>query len=65
MHRFYDMSNAKAKQAVMAGEKKRRNLYARMDRQDYNEPNLYHLVINMSRLSLEQAMKLILDLATG
>ena len=62
MKRYYDLNPAKAEQAVMRGEKKRKNLYAKLGKHDYNEPHLYHLVINMGRVSLEKAQKLIVSL---
>ena len=57
MQRFYDMSEAKAKKAVKQGETRRSNLYKKFGREDYNQPHLYHLGLNMSRLTLEQALK--------
>ena len=57
VQRFYDMSEAKAKKAVKQGETRRSNLYKKFGREDYNQPHLYHLGLNMSRLTLEQALK--------
>jgi cytidylate kinase len=57
MQQFYDMSEAKAKKAVKQGETRRSNLYKNFGREDYNQPHLYHLGLNMSRLTLEQALK--------
>ena len=57
MQRFYDMSEAQAKKAVKQGETRRSNLYKKFGREDYNQPHLYHLGLNMSRLTLEQALK--------
>jgi len=62
MLRFYNLSAHKAELAVMRGEKKRKNLYAKLGKQDYNEPHLYHLVMNMSKISLETARKQIITL---
>ncbi len=65
MQRFYDMSSSKAQQTVTRGQKMRANLYRKFSRDDYNQPNPYHLVLNMSRLSLEKAQEQIIGLATS
>jgi len=57
MQQFYNFSNAKASKAVKQGDTRRSNLYKKLGREDYNHPYLYHLVLNMSRISLEQAVK--------
>lgn len=57
MQRFYDFSDAKASKAVKQGDTRRSNLYKKFGRQDYDQPYLYHLVLNMSRISLEQALR--------
>jgi cytidylate kinase len=57
MQRFYKASDAKAKKAVKQGETRRSGLYKKFGKEDYDQPYLYHLVLNMSRLSLEQASK--------
>jgi len=62
MQRFYDMSEAKAKKAVKQGETRRSNLYKKFGREDYNQPHFYHLGLNMSRLTLEQALKKVIVL---
>jgi cytidylate kinase len=57
MQQFYDMSDAKAEKAVKQGETRRSNLYKKFGKEDYDQPYLYHLVLNMSRLSLEGALR--------
>ena len=59
MRKYYDMTSEKAANAVKIGEKKRTALYKKMAKGDYNSPNHYHLTLNMSRLSLERALKLV------
>ncbi len=56
MRRYYNMSTEKAKQAVSQGEKRRANLYRKFGKENYNQPHLYHLVLNMSRCTLEEAV---------
>jgi cytidylate kinase len=62
MQQFYDVSDAKASKAVKQGDTRRSNLYKKFGREDYDQPYLYHLVLNMSRLSLEQALRKIVVL---
>lgn len=62
MQKFYDISDAKAEKAVKFGEARRSSLYKKFGQEDYDQPYLYHLVLNMSRLSLEQALKSVVAL---
>ena len=59
IQRYYNLSASKAEKAVIQGEKRRANLYAKFGRQDYNQPQLYHLVLNMSKMSLEKALNIV------
>lgn len=60
IQKSYKFSDEKAYQAVIAGEKRRKNLYSKFGKTDYNDPQLYHMVINTSRLDLQQAAAQIL-----
>ena len=51
----YDMSEKKAARTVKNEDLRRANLYKRLGKSDYESPQLYHNVINMGRLSLEEA----------
>lgn len=62
MQQFYDISDSRASKAVKQGDTKRSNLYKKIGREDYNQPYLYHLVLNMSKLSLEQASREVIAL---
>ena len=53
----YDIRYDKAAQIVSAEDKRRANLYRRLSKSDYDDPSLYHMVINRSRVSLEDALK--------
>lgn len=64
MRRFYRLSDRQAEDAVNNGAKRRANLYRRMGKQDYDRPELYHLVINHSKVALEKARDLVCDLIT-
>lgn len=62
MQRRYKLSDNKAYNEVLGGEKRRKNVYAKMGCTNYNDPETYHMVLNMGRLSLEQAMDQIVSL---
>jgi cytidylate kinase len=62
MMEHYDLSRAKAEQVVNREDKRRMNLYRKLGKSDYDDSSLYHLVLNMGRISLEQASKLICNL---
>ncbi|MDY6822627.1 MAG: cytidylate kinase-like family protein [Thermodesulfobacteriota bacterium] len=55
MQRYYDYSDEKAYQAVINGERRRKNLYAKFGKKNYNAASMYHMVMNMSRITLDQA----------
>ncbi len=56
MQRYYNMSVAEAKKAIKLGDGKRITFFKRFGKDNYEDPKLYHMVLNMSRLSIEQAM---------
>jgi cytidylate kinase len=58
----YDLSENKATHIVKSEEKRRMNLYRKIGKQDYDQPELYHLVINMARVDIEDAAQMILHL---
>ena len=58
----YDLSERRAIQVVKNEDKRRAILYSRLGKHDYDSPSLYHMVLNMSRLDLESAFKLICNL---
>lgn len=62
MQTHYDMSDARAHQAIIDGSKRRSYLYAKMGKADYNDPILYHQVLNMSKLSPVQASQQVCSL---
>jgi hypothetical protein len=48
---------------VVRGEDKRRKaLYQKLGKTDYDDPFLYHLVLYMGRLDLEEAKKMVCSL---
>jgi cytidylate kinase len=65
MRERYNLSQARAEQVVKSEDKRRLNLYRKLHKTDYDRPSLYHLVLNMHRLSLDQARELICDLVAS
>ncbi len=62
MQKQYNLTEAKAKAAVLKGEKRRVTLYKLFDKANYNDPNLYDLVINTSRMSLKKTLNMVCEL---
>lgn len=62
MEKHYQMSADQASQAVDSEDKRRINLYRKFGKQDYDQPGLYHLTLNMSKISLEKGCELVCDL---
>lgn len=62
IQRYYKLSSSKAEQAVIRGQKMRTNLYRKLGKEDYNQPQHYHLSLNMSRFSMEQALDQIITM---
>jgi cytidylate kinase len=62
MKSHYDLSESRAASVVKGEDKRRKNLYQKLGKTDYDNPFLYHLVLNMSRVNLERALQLVCDL---
>jgi cytidylate kinase len=62
MKEHYELSQNRALKVVKSEDKRRRNLYQKIGKTDYDNPFLYHLVLNMSRVSLQEAKKLVCKL---
>ena len=58
----YDLSAKRAAKVVEAEDRRRSTLYSRLGKTDYNDPYLYHLVLNMGRFSLEDARELVCNM---
>jgi cytidylate kinase len=63
MKKNYELSYAKATQVVRGEDKRRKNLYQKLGKTDYDDSSLYHLVLNMSKVSMEEAKNLVCSLA--
>ncbi|MFZ0613665.1 MAG: cytidylate kinase-like family protein [Desulfobacterales bacterium] len=64
MMEHYDFSDSRAAQIVTREDKRRLNLYRKIGKTDYDDPALYNLVLNMARVPLPTAVKLVMDLVT-
>ena len=62
MMEHYDLSQSKAAQIVAREDKRRMSLYRKLGKTDYDSSMLYHLVLNMGRVDLQQALKLVCSL---
>ncbi len=59
----YDLSQKQAARVVSKEDKRRLSFYRKLGQEDFDDPSLYHLVLNMSRVDLETASKLVCKLA--
>ena len=59
----YEMTRRKAERTVVNEDRRRISLYKRLGKSDYENPQLYHLVLNMGRLDLETARDMVCNLA--
>ena len=59
MVEHYEMTERQAAQAVNYEDRRRASLYRRMGKKNYNDAELYHLVLNMGRLDLQAALKIV------
>ena len=62
MQERYNLSQSRAEQVVKSEDKRRLNLYRKLHKSDYDKPGLYHLVLNMHRISLDKAQEMICGL---
>ena len=62
MKENYELSESRANRVVRGEDKRRKALYQKLGKTDYDDPFLYHLVLNMGRLSLKEAAKMVCSL---
>ena len=58
----YELTSRRATQVVINEDKRRVNLYGKLGKTDYDDPSLYHLVLNMGRIDMECAVRLVCEL---
>ncbi|MDX9787214.1 MAG: cytidylate kinase-like family protein [Desulfobacterales bacterium] len=65
MEKHYDIPRKQALFIVEKQTKRRLNLYRYFDKTDYDQPDLYHMVFNMNRVKMEEAVRAVCQLAAG
>lgn len=55
----YDLPYNKATRLVSFEDRRRMNLYRKIGKTDYDRPSLYHMVLNMDRMSLDKALDMV------
>ena len=58
----YEVSRKKAERTVVNEDRRRVSLYKRLGKSDYENPQLYDMVLNMGRLDLETARDMVCKL---
>ena len=64
MKENYDLSYSRATQVVRGEDKRRKSLYQKLGKTDYDDSYLYHMVLNMSKISLQEAKQLVCNLVS-
>ena len=59
MQKNYDLSESRATRLIRGEDKRRKTLYQKLGKTDYDDPFLYHLVLNMSKLTLKEAKQMV------
>ena len=62
MQKHYDLSPDKALEAVKKEDYRRKILFRILGINNYDQPDIYHLVLNMSKIDLQLACELICEL---
>ncbi len=65
MEKNYNLSRKQAALVVDKQSKRRKNLYRYFGREDYDSPKLYHLVLNMSKLNMDDATRAVAGLVAA
>lgn len=58
----YNLSHKQALQSILTEDKRRSSLYKKFGKEDYDQPGLYDMVINTSKVDLETACDLVCQL---
>jgi cytidylate kinase len=61
----YDLSGKEAGKIVTKEDKRRMSFYGKLGKADFDNPGLYHLVLNMGRLNMEKALQLVLQMVNS
>lgn len=60
----YKMTEQRATNVVRREDKRRVNFYRKLGKQDYDQSELYHLVVNMAKVTMDEAQQLIIRMAS-
>ena len=58
----YDLSRREAAKTIAGEDKRRLNFYRRLGKKNYDDPELYHLTLNMGRVSMGKAARTVCNL---
>ncbi|MDX9785966.1 MAG: cytidylate kinase-like family protein [Desulfobacterales bacterium] len=61
----YNLSHKQALQSILTEDKRRSGLYKKFGKEDYDEPGLYDMVINTSKVDLKTACDLVCQLVAA
>lgn len=59
MESHYKLRRSQAEQVVQAEDKRRTNLYRKINKSDYDHPGHYHATLNMSKLTIDAAADMV------
>ncbi|MBI9077264.1 MAG: cytidylate kinase-like family protein [Desulfatibacillum sp.] len=59
----YNMTEQKAELTVHRADKRRANFYKKLGKKNFDDPKLYHVVLNLSKIQLKQAEDIVCELA--
>jgi len=59
MQEYYDMDKERARQVILRGDKRRQNFYKKIHHEDYNSNSLYTVVLNMTKINIDNAVDII------
>ncbi len=65
MKEHYELSDSRARRVVKGEDRRRKALYQKLGKTDSDDPFLYHLVLNMSKVSLEEAQRLVCSMVNS
>lgn len=63
LKRYYNMSYQEAELAILRADKQRAKFYNKLGARNFEDPNLYHLVLNVSKIGLEKAEDIVCRMA--
>ncbi len=65
LREHYQMTDQEAELAVFRADRRRTNFYRKLGQKNYDDAKLYHLVLNVSKISLEKAEDIVCRMVEG